>query len=609
MATTAFRLRELQRASIARVLTAPKDSKGEEWKVLVMDKVGAQIVSAAMSGAELRRYGVTMQVGLESGRGALQGVGAVYIVSPTAENVGRILKDVDGRNRVYEWARVAFTTAVKEDLLRGMGNTCGLPCRVRSVHDLYAGFVTNEDSVFSANLELSFAHLHSGDESRAKLVLGKCVDALLCVLVTLHTVPVIRAARGGASEYLARMLCEGIRERLPMFQKRGGRLAFRRPLLLLLDRETDVTPMLHHSWMYEALLHDCLQVNGATVSMPAESGDEGGRGKRRNIVLDKCTDEFWASQAWRPFPSVAEAIEKAVTRYQEEVGAINEKTGDNAKLADAISALPELSRRKEAIDTHTNLCGAVMKEINSRKLDAYFELEVAMLQQMSPSRSDANAYLEQLTQLVHAESGSEADRVRCACVYYAVFGALLDDSEALRLRELVADGEGALKRIGRKYEHGAVATGLELEGSKRARLRGMVSSAMSRGYRGLAALAKSTLVGERGVTFGVARILGQFLSEEVRNGAEVDVTEEYLYFDPKIDDAEWGGDADGVAVAARRRALNVVYEDAIVFVSGGGNAVEAANCVEMGQEVAPEARIVYGSTEMMTAGAFLKQIV
>jgi len=37
-----------------------------------------------------------------------------------------------------------------------------------------------------------------------------------------------------------------------------GALSFQRPLLVILDRSTDLASLLHHTWTYQALAHDVL---------------------------------------------------------------------------------------------------------------------------------------------------------------------------------------------------------------------------------------------------------------------------------------------------------------------------------------------------------------
>lgn len=81
--------------------------------------------------------------------------------------------------------------------------------------------------------------------------------------------PLIRAPRGNAAEMVARKLDTKLRDHLAA--SRGGNVfsqgsggtggldgAFGRPLLVILDRNVDLVPMVSHSWTYQALVNDVL---------------------------------------------------------------------------------------------------------------------------------------------------------------------------------------------------------------------------------------------------------------------------------------------------------------------------------------------------------------
>lgn len=82
---------------------------------------------------------------------------------------------------------------------------------------------------------------------------------------------------------------------------------------------------------------------------------------------------------------------------------------------------------------------------------------------------------------------------------------------------------------------------------------------------------------------------------EGTSGTEFD---DYLYFDPKL------------ARNAKKPAVHKsTHSDAIVFVVGGGNYLEYQNLMDYARETAGQPKnITYGSTEILTAAAFLGQL-
>lgn len=93
-----------------------------------------------------------------------------------------------------------------------------------------------------------------------------------------------------------------------------------------------------------------MRLNQITVEVPDDKG-----GKTKKLYDLKSNDVFWEKQAPRPFPSVAEEIDKALSEYKEEAAEITKKAGANsledlqadssasaAQLKTAITLLPEL---------------------------------------------------------------------------------------------------------------------------------------------------------------------------------------------------------------------------------------------------------------------------
>lgn len=146
-------------------------------------------------------------------------------------------------------------------------------------------------------------------------------------------VPFIRAPRGNAAEMVAQKLDTKIRDALlssrgshspsaPFSQEQSGISNLQRPLLLILDRNIDLTSMISHGWTYQALVSDCLEIHLNRVTVPALPSSGG----KKAYDLD-AKDFFWAKNAANPFPQVAEEIDTELNKYKQDAAEITRSTG------------------------------------------------------------------------------------------------------------------------------------------------------------------------------------------------------------------------------------------------------------------------------------------
>ena len=175
-----------------------------------------------------------------------------------------------------------------------------------------------------------------------------------------------------------------------------------RPVLIILDRNVDLIPMLSHSWTYQSLVHDVLKMklNRITVESPIDEGNPAKGMTRRGYDLNS-SDFFWAKNAGVPFPQVAEDIDTELTRYKEDATDITKKTGASSiedlqndtsssaqHLKAAITLLPELRERKATLDMHMNIATALLKGIKDRQLDNFFQIEEGITKQTKAQMLD-----------------------------------------------------------------------------------------------------------------------------------------------------------------------------------------------------------------------------
>jgi hypothetical protein len=627
--------------------SSTQDDFSDQWKLLIYDNDCRDIISPLLNVGALRAKGVTLHMLLHSEREAVPDAPAVYFVRPTEANLARIVDDC--KKQLYRAVYLNFSTRVERPLLEKFAKDLlagGCVGTVVRVVDQYLDVIALEPNLFTLNIPRSFEALNAKGttELQMRSYIGRVAHGLLSTVRLLGQLPVIRAPPGGAAEMLAGELGSLLRENLaprgPAYALFSESLAASqhqaRPLLLIFDRSADMAPVLQHTSTYQSLVDDLLEyrLNRVTVEVGGSKsgGGVGGAdaGKKKTYDLNTQADAFFSLYAGEPFPEAVEANERELAEVSVREGEIRSHPSGGpgaavaakgiaaaastlpdirgTDLSAAIESLPEILAKKANLEAHTNILQAVMTRIAAREVPTFFEHEQAIL------AAGAVADRARLVELLRdGTKGNLGDKARLLLIvalvgetdaskatWDAYETAFVQGCAVMPVPPQKADIDRMLGAVAfaRKLQNlqspmgGKASGGGAYAGSSGTALSSLLSAA---GQGATRLMSKATSFFTKFTPLHVSRVVDNL--SEGRACVEADT---YCTVDPRAK----------VTDLVDSRGLK--YSEVIVFVVGGGCYAEFYNLQEL-RKLSTQAgntlrQVLYGSTELLSADAFIEQL-
>ncbi|OCK79823.1 SEC1 family transport protein-like protein SLY1 [Lepidopterella palustris CBS 459.81] len=633
------------------------------WKVLVFDDMGRDVISSVLRVSDLRAWGITIHLNINTTRHAIPDVPVIYLVEPNAKNLQMITSDLS--RSLYSPAYVNFLSSIPRPLLEDFAAqtaASGTSEHLAQIYDQYLNFVVSEPDLFSLSIPDAYSILNSAQTTDEELdiTIDRIVSGLFSVVVTMGTIPIIRCPKGGAAEMICAKLDRRLRDHIlnsktNLFSggdQKSAAAINSRPVLIVVDRTVDLIPLLSHSWTYQSLVYDVLKMhlNRITMEVPQDENNPGKGVIKKSYDLNS-NDFFWAKNCLVPFPQVAEDIDAELTRYKEDANEVTRKTGASsledlqseanasaAHLKAAITLLPELRERKSTLDMHMNILGQLLKGIKDRQLDNFFQIE----------ENITKTTKAQMMELIkEADKGNEPlDKLRLFIIWYLSIEQEVSRTdlegfdEALRAAGADTISLKYVKQVRQLTKMTMISsapTQSAQSGPSNELFRGFSSlssrvtdrfkdAGLGTSFENVLGGIKNFLPANKDTT--LTKITESLMDPQNASSSAISKTENYLYFDPRSANARGtlppasqartqsgmpgglGGVQRGIEASFGQRRQG--FSEAIVFAVGGGSMDEYGNLQEWAKRTSggssgtgPRRRVLYGSTELLSATEFV----
>jgi len=270
-------------------------------------------------------------------------------------------------------------------------------------------------------------------------VIDCAVNGLFSVIITLGKIPIIRCPKKGDS---AQLISEKLDQKIREFLNSEGNefledtTSYQRPVLIILDRDIDLSVMLSHSWTYQTLVHDLLNMKNNMIEIETKEKDK--QSEKISYSFDN-SDSFWQGHTSHFFPDVVLDINSKLEEFESKVGNNNQDDNQKSgyevaqKIHYMISNLPELQETKRLLHMHTNIAFALLDIINERGINEYFDIEDAIVTESSYNHT-------QILDLILSGKGTLEDKNRLFLIYFIINTHIKEED----LKEL----EDKMKEIG-----------------------------------------------------------------------------------------------------------------------------------------------------------------
>lgn len=446
------------------------------WKVLVIDSFTKELLNSVLKMYDILQENVAQVDNIELSRAPQSTLEACYLLTPTSQNVDRIIQDLapsdPTKQPTYAAGHIFFVDSLSDALVHKLTSSKAEP-KLRQLLELYTNFWPTEAQAFSLKTPQSFLNLfqpvgglYGPDPMEAMQAIEEelqfSTQAILNVCVTLNEFPLIRyynpshpplgplqpppkdvaksqaatanmyqgsvrmarlrgdnnGANPGFGEHFTKKLAFRVQAAIDQYMRDNEpKVESSRPrsVLFITDRSMDTVAPFLHEFSYQAMCNDLLPIEDGTRYRYTFYSAEGEREEKEAILSDE--DNVWTAVRHM---HIAEAIDKLTRdfkRFAEEQGAFADPNSSLNDMRDMLASLPHMQDMKDKLSLHLTMARDCMNRFEKSTLSAQAMVEQNCATRLTPEGQKPRTLVEEMVPLLDDRSVSNTDKVRIIALY------------------------------------------------------------------------------------------------------------------------------------------------------------------------------------------------
>jgi len=382
------------------------------WKILIVDDISMKVISAAVGMYDIMERKITLVESLEKKRAPFKDMGAIYVLAPTQDSVGRLVEDFSDKSKILYGPNifVYFLGPVSHQLLGQIKQCKHLIKRLKALSEINADFLVKEQRAFTIDTLVPFSDFFVRGSSGPPE--GVIAAKLVTICATMNEYPYIRYRQtsgicSSVASLFKRKMDQYVASNPSWWYHGSGKSGSSgerdRSSLLLLDRASDCLTPLMHDFTYQAMVHDLLTMEGDKITYKADGTNE--KPEDKDVLLNE-KDKLWVELRGKHIAQVIEILSARINEIckSSTSSAFAGSGGGNmslSQLASALKALPEYREVMSKLSQHMHISHECMDVFNRNAL-----LDLSDIEQTLATGKDEDGRTPKLTEMISRVEGA-----------------------------------------------------------------------------------------------------------------------------------------------------------------------------------------------------------